>query len=308
MKLARVALHTTFGILVLASIVGSATAAASTNSNSSNSKNNSSSGTSNSSAGSSTQSNAAGVQIYTAASPLQVGTMVQLTGKTTNTVEPSTYANMSQMYGVVVDPNTLPLTITENNVTNQTYVATSGTYDVLVDTQNGTIQDGDYVTISAVNGLAMKAGTWDQQPMVFGRAVTGFDGKANVIGTTTLKESNGTTTTVQLGVISVAINIQRNPNDKSTKDNLPPFLQKVGQEIAQRNVSPVRVYLAITITGLCVIVALVTLYSGVRNAMVAIGRNPLSKKSIFRGLFEIVITSFLILIIGLFAVYLLLKL
>jgi len=53
---------------------------------------------------------------------------------------------------------------------------------------------------------------------------------------------------------------------------------------------------------------LVTLYSGIRNALIAIGRNPLSKKSIFRGLLEIILTGFIILIIGLFAVYLLLKL
>ncbi|HEY4161315.1 MAG TPA: hypothetical protein VGM08_04605 [Candidatus Saccharimonadales bacterium] len=303
MKLARIALHTVFGVLVFAGLVGTAAAAAKTNSSSSSSKKTSSSSSS------SNSSSAAGIQIYTAANALQFGTVVQLDGKSANTVKPATYAAMKDMYGVVVDPNVLPLTLTEGDVANQTYVATNGTYKVLVDTQNGTVKDGDYVTMSAVNGVAMKAGTYDEQAMVLGRAVSGFDGKANVIGTTTLKKSNGgTDTTVQIGVVSVAINIQRNPNDKSTKTNLPPFLQKIGQEIAQRNVSPVRVYLAITITGLCIIVALVTLYAGVRNAMVAIGRNPLSKKSIFRGLFEIVLTSFLILIIGLFAVYLLLKL
>jgi len=307
MKLARIALHTVFGVLVFSSLVGTAGAAAKAKSASGSS--NKTSGSSSSGTGGSNTSSAAGIQIYTSSAALQFGTVVQLDGKSANTVKPATYAAMKEMYGVVVDPTVLPLTITEGNVANQTYVATNGTYKVLVDTQNGMIKDGDYVTISAVNGVAMKAGTYDEQAMVLGRAVSGFDGKASVIGTTTLKKSNGgTQANVQIGVISVAINIQRNPNDKSTKTNLPPWLQKVGQEIAQRNVSPVRIYLAITITGLCIIVALVTLYAGIRNAMVAIGRNPLSKKSIFRGLFEIVLTSFLILIIGLFAVYLLLKL
>jgi hypothetical protein len=304
MKLARVALHTAFGTLVLIGLAGSAGAVVNTHVTST------SSNASNGSTNSSNTSSAAGIQIYTAANPLQIGTVVELVGKTANKVEPATYAKMQQMYGVVVDPNALPITITEGNVTNQTYVATDGTYNVLVDTQNGTMKNGDYVTMSAIDGVAMKAGTYDQQAMVLGRVVSrGFDGKANVIGTTELKNTNGSTDgSIQIGIVSVAINIQRNPNDKSTKSNLPPWLQKVGQEIAQRNVSPVRIYLAITITGLCVIVALVTLYAGIRNAMIAIGRNPLSKKSIFRGLFEIILTSFLILIIGLFAVYLLLKL
>ena len=239
MKLARIALHTVFGALVFSGLVGTAGAATSAKSNSSNKSTSSSS--SSSTGSSNSQSSAAGIQIYTAKSALQYGTVLQLDGTSASTVKPATYAAMKQMYGVAVDPNILPLTITEDSVANQTYVATNGTYKVLVDTQNGTIKDGDYVTMSAVDGVAMKAGTYDQQAMVLGRAVSGFDGKASVIGTTTLKKSNGgTDATVQIGVVSVSINIQRNPNDKSTKTNLPPVLQKVGQEIAQRQVSPVR--------------------------------------------------------------------
>ncbi|HUB94165.1 MAG TPA: hypothetical protein VMB52_06705 [Verrucomicrobiae bacterium] len=307
MKLAKIALHVTFGTLILIGLAGSAQAATKNNSSSSNSTSNSSNSTSSSS--SSGSSNAVGIQIYTAASQLQTGTIVQLGSSGADSVAPSTYAKMQQMYGVVADPNALPLTITDGNIPNQTYVATDGTYKVLVDTQNGTINVGDYVTISALDGVAMKAGTYDQQPMVLGRAVAGFDGKTSVIGTTTLKDTNGANDkTVQIGLISVAIEIERNPDNLSTKSNLPPWLQKVGQQIAQKNVSPIRIYLSIAITGLCVIVALVTLYAGIRNAIIAIGRNPLSKKTIFRGLLEIVLTGFLILIIGLFAVYLLLKL
>jgi hypothetical protein len=106
----------------------------------------------------------------------------------------------------------------------------------------------------------------------------------------------------------VSINIQRNPNQKSTKTNLPPILQKIGQAIADKPVGPLRMYLSIAVTGLSIIVAIVTLYAGVRNSIIAIGRNPLSKKTILRGLLEVILTAFLILIIGLFAVYLLLKL
>jgi len=83
---------------------------------------------------------------------------------------------------------------------------------------------------------------------------------------------------------------------------------RIGEAIAEKPIGPMRIYLSIAVTGLSIMVALVTLYAGIRNAIIAIGRNPLSKKSIFRGLAEIILTSFLILIIGLFTVYLLLKL
>lgn len=246
---------------------------------------------------------------YAATSKLQYGTIVKLTDKGAKQVTPTDNKDLSKMYGVTVDPHALSVTISDSSLTNQVYVATSGTFNVLVSTQAGTIKPGDYVTMSAIEGVAMKAGTYQEQAMVFGRAASGFDGKSNSMGTVTLKYDRGSeTATVQLGLIPVAINIQKNPNDKSTKANLPPILEKIGKEIAQKEVSPVRIYLAIGVTGMSIMVALVTLYSGIRNAIISIGRNPLSKKSIFRGLLEIILTGFLILIIGLFAVYLLLKL
>lgn len=246
------------------------------------------------------------VQGYAADSALQVGTIVQLTGTGASKVTTATNKNLNQMYGVVVDPHLLSLTLSNSSLTNETYVATSGTYDVLVSNQGGAIKAGDYVTLSSVDGVAMKAGT--DEPTVFGRAAAGFSGKTG-ISTITLKDTTGSTAqTVTLGEIPVAISIQRNPNKKSTKTNVPPILQRIGQAIAEKPVSPVRIYLSVAVTVLCIIIAITTLSSGIRNSIISIGRNPLSKKSIFRGLLEIILTSFLILIIGLFTVYLLLKL
>jgi hypothetical protein len=50
------------------------------------------------------------------------------------------------------------------------------------------------------------------------------------------------------------------------------------------------------------------LYSGIRSGMIAVGRNPLSKKSIMRSLIETVIAGLIVFAVGIFAVYLLLKL
>jgi len=130
-----------------------------------------------------------------------------------------------------------------------------------------------------------------------------------VLGTTVLKDVNGNTNqTVKLGSVPVTIDIKKNPNDKSTKSDLPEFLQRLGQQIAEKEVSPIRIYLSLGITLISILAAIAILYSGVRNGVISIGRNPMSKKSIFRALLEVILTSILILIIGLFAVYLLLRL
>jgi hypothetical protein len=245
------------------------------------------------------------VQGYASDSALQIGTIVQLTGNDGTKVAAASNKNLNQMYGVVVDPHLLSLTISNSNLANQVYVSTSGTYSVLVSTQGGPVKTGDYVTLSAIDGVGMKADT--DEATVFGRAVTTFSGKSG-LGNVTLKDSSGTAKQVTLGVVQVAINIQRNPNKKSTKADLPKLLQRIGQAVAEKPIGPLRIYLSLAITGLSIIIAIITLYSGIRNSIISIGRNPLSKRSIFRGLLEIIVTSFLILIIGLFAVYLLLKL
>ena len=152
----------------------------------------------------------------------------------------------------------------------------------------------------------MRAG--DEEVTVFGRANAAFDGKGISLGTQTLKDAEGGTKTVSLGAVPVTIDIKNNPNHKSTTANLPDALQRVGRAIAEKEVSPARIYLSLGITIVSLIAAIAVVYAGVRNSVISIGRNPMSKRSIFRALVEVILTGLLILIIGLFAVYLLLKL
>ena len=247
------------------------------------------------------------VQGYASDTLLDNGTIVQLTGKDANRVKIAKQAELQNMFGVVVDRNQLSVTLSSEALQNETFVAASGTYNVLVSTQGGPIVSGDYVTLSSVNGVAMKAGT--EEKTIFGRANGPFDGKGITLGEITLKDVNGNTNqTVKLGSIPVTIDIKKNPNDKSTKSDLPDFLQRLGQQIAEKEVSPIRIYLSLGITLISILAAIAILYSGVRNGVISIGRNPMSRKSIFRALLEVILTSILILIIGLFAVYLLLRL
>ena len=247
------------------------------------------------------------VQGYDADTPIDTGTIVELTGEKSDQVRVATQAEVANMFGVTVDRNSLPVTLTDGNKKNEVFVAVSGTYNVLVSTQAGVIKPGDYVTLSSINGVAMKAGS--EEVTVFGRAHRGFDGRSAVLGTTTLKDTTGNQNkTVKLGSIPVTIDIRSNPNHESTEVDIIEQLRRAGQQIAEKEVSPVRIYLSIAIAVISVIAAIVMLYAGVRNGVISIGRNPMSRKSIFRALMEVILTVLLILIIGLFAVYLLLKL
>jgi len=243
---------------------------------------------------------------YGADSPIDNGRIVQLTGKDSNKVKIATQHDVQNMFGVSVDPNQVPLTISNASVQNETFVAVSGTYSVLVSTQAGAIASGDYLTLSSIDGVAMKAGS--EEVTVFGRANSAFDGNGVILGKQTLKDSAGGQQTVSLGSVPVTIDIKNNPNHKSTESNLPDFLRRVGQAIAEKEVSPARIYISLGITAISLIAAIAVVYAGVRNSVISIGRNPMSRRSIFKALIEVILTGLLILIIGLFAVYLLLKL
>ena len=249
---------------------------------------------------------AGNVQGYGAASPINNGTIVQLDTKNSSNVDVATNKNLSNMFGVTIDPGQLLVT-SDNTLPNEVYVAVSGTYNVLVSTEGGNIAKGDYVTMSSIDGVGMKAST--DQTTVLGRAEGSFNGQGAVLGTMPLKTTTGQSKgTVPIGMIPVVINVQHNPDIKSTKQNIPQLLQRVGLQIADHPVSMIRIYLSLAISVASIVVVIVILYSGVRNGVISIGRNPMSKKSIFRALIQIIITSILILVIGFFAIYLLLKL
>jgi hypothetical protein len=234
---------------------------------------------------------------------LQRGILVQLKKGDTTKVEIVKQENADKMYGVVVDANDAPVTLSSDG--KKAFVATAGHYDVLVSTQNGEIKPGDYVAVSAIDGVGMKAG--DKEPVVIGRALAGFDGKTSVISSTKVKDSAGTEQAVNIGRVQTDITVAKNPLLKAQEPNLPEVLRKVSESIAGKPVNPARVYVAIVVFLISTIVSAVLMYGGVRSAIISIGRNPLGKKSIIRGMFQVVLTGLTVFISGIFGVYLLLK-
>jgi hypothetical protein len=89
---------------------------------------------------------------------------------------------------------------------------------------------------------------------------------------------------------------------------IPAPLKRFGQAVAGKNVSALRIYASILFFIITAAIAFGVLWAGVRNGMISIGRNPLSKKSIMGGLVQVIIVAFGVFIVGMVGVYLLLKL
>jgi hypothetical protein len=270
-----------------------------------------SSKTSSTSSGSNTPSSvdisSAITQSYSADSTVQEGMIVELKDKDPTFVVPLPSGSLSKILGIVVPSSNAVIVLTPQTVNQQqVLVSNTGHFDVLVSNQNGPIKVGDYITISAIAGVGMKAGI--DQAQVIGKAAGTFSGTANVIGTVQVQDTTGHKTTVALSRIPVDISVIHNPLNQKTVDYVPGFLSNIAQAIAKKSVSVARIYLCTVILLLCTVVTSVMLYSGIRSGMIAVGRNPLIKKSILKSLIQTVIAGLIVFIVGIFAVYLLLKL
>ncbi len=244
---------------------------------------------------------------YSADATVQQGMIVQLKDKAPSFVVPLSSTSTSKILGIVIPNNNVAIVLTPQKVTTQqVLVATTGKFSVLVSNQNGPIKVGDYLAVSAIDGVAMKASIVDEQ--VIGKASSNFTGSANVISSVKLKDQKGKDTAVAIGRVLVDINIIHNPLNQKTVDFVPAFMVNLAQAVASKSVSVARIYLSSVILFVATVVTGVMLYSGVRSGMIAVGRNPLSRKSIIKSLIQTVIAGLIIFIAGILAVYLLLKL
>ena len=235
---------------------------------------------------------------------LQKGMIVKLKDDDPNKVEPVKKENEEKIQGVVINPTDSAVLLSGED--QKVFVSNTGPYYVLVSTQNGPIGVGDYITVSSISGVGMKASDLDK--VVIGKAVETFDQAdiTKVRSSAKIKDSVGNETEVKIGTVKVDISVGRNPSQR-VNASLPVVLKQASETIAGKPVTPARVYLSFFVFLATSIIAGSMLYSAVRSTMISMGRNPLGKKAIIKSLIQVASVAVMIFIVGLFAVYLLLK-
>lgn len=233
------------------------------------------------------------VKSFSSDQAIETGGVVALVKTDPNKVELAPAKDVSRIYGVVVEPGSATAVLERDKPT--VYVATSGVYPVTVSTYNGPIKSGDWLSLSDIDGVAAKA--TDIQQYIVGKAVSDYNG------------ASGTTTTINgksVGKINGEINAGKNPLAKSDP-SVPGPLLKVAEALAGKQVSASRIYSALGIFAITIIIAASLIVVGIRSSMISIGRNPLSKHSIMQGLFQVIVAAGLVFTSGVAGIFLLLK-
>ena len=245
-------------------------------------------------------------QSYNAGEGIQTGMAVRLKDGSKDTVVPLEKKKVKDLLGVVVPAGASPVVLSPDKVSApQVLVARKGVYKLLVSNQNGAVKKGDLITVSDAPGIGMKS--VDGTTALIGKAAEAFDGQNNSVGNATLK-AGSESRVVGIGRISVDLNAPYNPAYAQQAAYVPGFLANAAAGLAGKPVSAARIYLALVVLGIAAFLSGSLLAGGVRGGLVAIGRNPLSKRSIFRGIAQTATLGLGIFVIGVFAVYLLLKL
>ncbi len=239
-------------------------------------------------------------QGFATTSPIATGSLVSLDEKSSGTVVVADLTNIGRLFGVVIPPSSASISLSGTG-NGQVQVVTSGTANLLVTNAAGTIHVGDYITVSPIAGVGEKVGS--SSTRVIGTAQSDFDGTGDGVTKRTIDSGSGNKE-VAIGQIPVVIAVSTyTSTDGKQTYVVPNWLQNLSNTLAGKAVSPVRIILASLILLIALVSITVLLYAAVRNSIISIGRNPLSRGSVLRGLLEVVGISGGILAVGIVAMY-----
>lgn len=229
------------------------------------------------------------------------GALLSLVTTGSESVEPTRNdSNSANMVGIAADK---PLLELSNGTSggSSVPVVVSGSTEALVSNINGDIKAGDKITASPVSGIGMKANNAAQ---IVGTAQSNFDAISTVEQQVTDKD--GKPQTIKVGLLPLAVNVtyySAASSQGTISSFIPPFLQSLANNIAGKQVSPLRVLIGTLVLLLGFVAVIVILQTSIRNGLISLGRNPLAQKALRRGLIDVILAAVGLLVVTTVLVY-----
>ncbi len=211
---------------------------------------------------------------------LSSGQAVSLNGDTLSQATPE---NQNQLYGVVISQQDAAISLSSGG--NQVQVVTSGPASVIASDINGDIKTGDQLAASPISGVVMKA---TENGKSLGVAQQDMSSLSSSYKKQTVKAKNGTTKSVNVVLLAAIVNIHDyQANAPSTPAILLPLQTALSNSIG-RQVSTVRVIIAMAILLVTLIAVLVILYAASSSSIRSVGRNPTAQRAIIVSMLQVI--------------------
>lgn len=212
-------------------------------------------------------------------------------------VERSSTDNSERTIGVVASEDSSTVSISSGE--KKVLVETDGEVEVYVSDINGEVKQGDLLEVSPLKGILMKADKNDG--IIIGIALEDSALPENESYTRDINGDDKQTTIISKVRISLdqkAISTITQKEDSS--------LEKLGKSIVGKEVSEIRVIVAIILFVMVLIAEGGIIYGAVSSAITSLGRNPLAKDVIRSEVLRVILVAMGVLVIGLAALYMIL--
>ena len=228
---------------------------------------------------------------------LVIGALVSLRPDKANTVQLANTDRADHLVGVIGENALIEFGDQKNSV----QVVTSGISDVLVSDLEGEVKTGDRISPSPINGIGMKT---TKSSVTLG--VAQGDLTAAKTSEHFITDRNGNVHSIHVGLIPVQIDITYFAAADDASSFLPPAIQDIANNLANKHVPPIRILIALVTLLVGFVSVGILLYAAVRSSIISIGRNPLSEKPVRKGIFQIGLIALGILLFTIIAIYLIL--
>lgn len=240
------------------------------------------------------------VQGYSTNDPdLQLGMAASLSEETEDEplVERASRSNIQKVIGIVttLDQSLVAISSSDEKV----YVQSIGEVTAYVTDTNGPIREGDLLTLSTVQGLLAKS---DTSQYGFATALENMDFET----ADEYAVSSPAGERVKIASLRVSINNQALFTAENENGGNDSALTALGRSVTGREVSEIRIVIALTIFILIMIFEGGIIYGAVSGAITALGRNPLARKFIVQEQTRVTAVAFAVLLIGLGSIYVIL--
>lgn len=228
---------------------------------------------------------------------LQTGMVAALTTNeaANSNVERATQENSQRIVGVVTTFEDSSITLASKSAV--VLVEGEGEVNAYVSDLGGKVERGSLLTLSPLKGVLMKTDSASGAPVV---AIASEEFSSVQDGINYPVEDSSTTKNTKISRVKITLSRQGTSTVASAQQS---SISKLGKAITGKEVSEIRVIIALILFVIVLIAEGSILYGVISSSVTALGRNPLARKIIRREMMQVVIVAIVVLFVGLGAVY-----